>query len=250
MSCQTCGGISPADCTCSPCAQVITTEGLASAITNLQTNLFGDFTITVVNGRGVWTQICSPNSAGLTCFPRGTTEGFICYILRILASIGTFAASVHNPASSYCKNTMVASGSSLYMAIQDVPGGIAITNVAYWLLLITAPAGATGPQGAPGASGSGSATNYATQVATVTLTLGNTGAVVFCQPAGIMTVNLPLIASVDSGKWYKIWTNGAFAVTITPNGAQTINGGGSITLNVANEAVELVSNNLTDWRIL
>ncbi len=147
---------------------------------------------------------------------------------------------------------MVASGQSLYVSIQAVTAGIAISDAAYWLLLITAPtgtAGAAGPQGPAGASGGGSATNYSTLTTTTTVTLGNTDAVVYCEPAGIMTVNLPLISAVDPGKWYKIWTNGAFAVTVDPNGAQTINGAATFVMSTANESIEIVSNNGTDWRI-
>lgn len=246
MACTSCG--SPTPCGCDPCAPaLITTESLTSEITNLITTLLGTFTKTIVNGRAVWSAVCSPNSSGLSCFPLNAGEGLICYFLRILTQIGLFSPSLWNIGNSYCKNTLVASGASLYVSIQDVPAGIAITNAAYWMLLITAPAG---PQGPPGASGAGSATNYATQVATGNVTLTNTGAVVFCEPAGPMTVNLPAIASVDTGKWYKIWTNGAFNVTIDPNGAETINGAATFALNTVNEAIEIVAKpGSTDWRI-
>ena len=248
MACTTCGSTT-SDCGCSPCSQVASQEGLSSKITNLITSLFGTFTQTITNGRGVWTAQCSPNTDGLPCFPKSASEGFICYILRILTEIGTFSAVVHNAASSYCKNTMVASGASLYIATQAVPAGTAITNAAYWRLLITAPAGATGPQGPPGASGGGSAISYAKQTATVTTTLDNAGAVVFCKPAaGAIDINLPAIASVSSGKWYKIWTNGAFNVTVKPNGAETVNGAASLVLSVANESITIIED-VNDWKV-
>lgn len=250
MSCTTCGSSSNS-CECSPCSQVLTSEGLASQISNLTESLFGEFTKTIVNGRAVWSAQCSPNTTGLACYPKGADEGFICYLLRLMAEIGLFNGGVHNAALAYCKNTLVGSGASFYVSIQAVPAGIAISNAAYWLLILTAPAGATGPQGPPGASGSGSATNYAVQTATVDVTLTNSGAVVLCKPAaGVIVINLPAIASVDAGKWYKIWTEGAFAATVTPNGAETIdNGSPSVVLTVPKDSIEIVADG-TDWKVL
>jgi len=249
MSCGTCG--SNSSCECSPCSQVLTAEGLASQITNLTETLFGTFTKTIVNGRAVWSAVCSPNTDGIPCFPKGATEGFVCYFLRIMSEIGIFNGGVHNSANSYCDNTLVASGSSFYVSIQAVPAGILITNAAYWTLLLTAPAGATGAQGPPGASGGGSATSYAVQTATVTVLLTNTSAVVLCKPAaGAIAINLPAIASVDAGKWYKIWTDGAFTVTVTPNGAETIdNGAASVVMTIPKDAIEIVADG-SDWKII
>lgn len=235
---------------CTPCyTQVSTKESLASELDNLTNSLFGTFTKTIVNGRAVWSAICSSNDEGLSCFPRAVDEGFICYILRILDEIGLFSASIHNPAVSYCKNTLVASGDSLYVALQDVPPGTLISNTSYWLLLLTAPAGATGPQGPAGASGGSNTPAYAIRTTAISITPANTDDVIFCEPGGAIAINLSAIASYASGKRFKIWTNGAANVTVTPNGAETINGSASYVLNTPYQSIEIVANGSTDWRI-
>lgn len=247
MSCTTCG--TTGSCGCNPCNQALNEESLASQINNLTESLLGTFTKTISNGRATWSAECSPNTNGVACFPKSESEGFICYILRVLEQLGIWSATIHDSALTYCKNSMVASGVSLYISKQAVPAGIAISNTTYWLLLITAP---DGPQGPPGASGGGSATNYATQTATVDTVLTNTSAVVFCKPAaGAINITIPAIGTVDPGKWFKIHTNGAFNVTLVRSGGNTLNGAAAnITLATVNEAVELIADDAgTDWKI-
>lgn len=239
------------DQNCNPCApQLTTTESLSSEIQNLSIKLFGEFTKTIVDGRAVWGTLCSPDTDGVSCLSKSPDEGFICYLLRLMSTVGTFPGGVHDSGLAYCKNTLVASGDSLYLSIIDVPVGIAIGNTTYWELLLTAPAGPAGAQGAPGASGAGSAVNFAVQITTVTVALTNTSAVVICNPAGAMAVTIPLQSSLLAGKWFKIWTNGAANVTITPTGPDTIQGAATYVLSVANSAVEIVSDGTGDWKII
>ncbi len=252
MSCSSCNSSS---CSggCNPCSQTFSNESLASSLENLIEQLFGTLTKTTVNGRSVWTSVCSPVTDGIACFPKGSTEGFVCYFLRILTEIGLFSGGVYNAGSSYCTNTLVASGSSLYVSIQAVPPGIAPGNASYWELLFTSPAGATGPQGPAGSAGSGSAVNYAILTTAVTVALGDTDAIVFCEPAGAMAINLPSIAGTLSGKWFEIWTNGAANVTVTADGADRINFNNTLTatlvLSTPGSSIKLVSNDAGEWRI-
>jgi len=60
-------------------------ESVASQLENLSTKLFGPFTRTIQNGRGIWTGLCSITSA-IPGFARSDNEGFICYILRYLTT--------------------------------------------------------------------------------------------------------------------------------------------------------------------
>jgi hypothetical protein len=252
MSCSSCGN-NECSGSCNPCKQTFNNESLASSLQNLILQLFGTFTETTVNGRSVWSALCSAETAGIPCFPKSEDEGFVCYFIRILGEIGLFAGGDYNGSLSYCKNTIVASGSSLYVALQTVPVGIAPGNTSYWQLLLTAPAGAAGPQGPSGTSGGGSAVNYATRTTAVTVTLGDTDAILFCEPSGAMAVNLPLISGALAGKWFEIWTNGASNVTITPNGTDKINFNNTLVstlvLGAAGSSIKLVSNNAGEWRI-
>lgn len=257
MSCNDgCGETPCNDCNSTPCCcfnpcstQFSTKEGIASELQNLILAMFGEFTKVIVNGRATWTLPCGSSNTGLPCFPRNTNEGFICYIIRILDQIGLFSASVWSGAVGYCKNTMVTDATSLYVAILDVPAGTPLSNTTYWLLLITAPTGPAGPQGAPGTPGGSNTPAYAIQTTAVTIVPANTSDVIFCEPAAPMAVNLSAIASYASGKRFKIWTNGAFTVTVTPNGAQTINGAATYPMTIANQSIEIVANGVTDWRI-
>jgi len=60
-------------------------ESVASQLDNLSLNLFGLFTVTIQNGRGVWSGLCSTNSS-IPFFARNANEGFLCYILRYLTT--------------------------------------------------------------------------------------------------------------------------------------------------------------------
>jgi len=64
-------------------------ESVASQLQNLESQLFGPFTATPIqgaNGRAVWSQLCSANSA-VPGFPRNPGEGFICYIIRMMSTL-------------------------------------------------------------------------------------------------------------------------------------------------------------------
>lgn len=233
---------------CDPCNQSLNeNESVASQLSNLVSNLFGTLTKTITNGRAVWSQACTPDDS-LDAFPRTSGEGLICYLLRIFKDYFTPLIGIHSALNEYYKGQVVADTgtSAFYKAIIDVPVGVAIGNTTYWELILTAPTGATG---ATGAAGSGSAINYAIRTETATYGPSGTDAVIFCDPAGAMAINLPAATSV-SGKWYKIVNRtGAFDVTITPNGADTINAVASYTLSNANESVEIVNDNSSNWSV-
>lgn len=250
MSCSSCNDESDG---CNPCNQVQNNESLASALNNLTVALLGKFVKTTTNGHSVWTAVCDPNEAGLDCYPRTADEGFVCYILRVLEEIGIFAGGAYDSGTAYCAHTMVSYSDSLYISNQAVAAGILPTNATYWDLLITAPTGPAGPQGTPGASGAGSAVNFAIQTATSDVTLTDTSAEVFCEPAAPMAVNLPAVSLSLTGKWFKIWTDGSFNVTITANGLDRIDYNGTLVstlvLSVAGSSVELVNNGVSKWRV-
>jgi hypothetical protein len=245
--------MSDACCSCNPCNpsggySENGTETLGSQIQNLISTLLGTVTTTIVNGQVVWITPCDPNGDGVECFPRNTGEGLICYLLRLMDSMGTFYAGTWDASVSYCKNSIVVEGGICYISLAHSPSGTdPATNPAIWELALT---GTPGPSGPPGPAGSGSAVDYAVNTVAVDVTLGDTHAVVLCEPGGAMSVFLPAIAATLPGKWYKIHTNGAATVTIFPDGVETIEGVASLALDTAGESVEIVSNNLTDWKIL
>lgn len=237
-------------CNDTPCSTGLsTTESMASQIGNLIDELFGTFTKTIVNGRAVWSAVCSPNDTGLACYPRADGEGWICYIIRVLDAIGVFSPVVWSSLNSYCKNTMVATSTALYVSILAVPAGIDISNGTYWRLLITPPAGPAGATGPAGAAGGGSAISYSERVVTISDTALNTDAVVFCEGAGGITITLSAMAAYSGGKWFVINNDTSGTVTITPT-TQTINGAASYVLTVAKESVTIVARNSTDWKIV
>lgn len=237
---------------CNPCNTALTTkESVASWLDNLTYQLFGAVQKTIVNGRAVWSNVCSPNEQ-LDNLPRNTDEGFICYLIRIFETLGVYFGGIWNIATAYPTNAIVVDGYSFYVSLTSVPAGIAISNPIYWQLLLTAPAGPQGIQGPPGASGGGSAISYAVRTVTGDVTASNTDAVILCEPAAPMNVNLSPIASYDAGKWFTIETNanGGNTVTVNASLGQTINGSSTIALTAAGESVTFVSNNVSDWRIL
>jgi hypothetical protein len=63
-------------------------ESVASQLTNLETALFGSFQTTVVNGRATWSQLCSLSSE-VPGYPINSGEGFICYLIRIIAALSS-----------------------------------------------------------------------------------------------------------------------------------------------------------------
>lgn len=202
MSCCTSCGDTTDACRCNPCSQVLTNESLASALSNLITNLFGAFTKTTVNGRSVWSQVCNAESTGLSCNPRTTDEGFICYLLRLMDNLGLFFGGTWNNVSTYCKNTFVTYGTASYVALVDVGAGVIPgSDGTKWQLILQ---GSAGPQGPAGPAGSGSPSTFAFRSTTVNLTLNNTDDVIFCSPAADMTITIPLMSGLDSGKGYQI----------------------------------------------
>lgn len=233
---------------CDPCQPALTsTESTASALSNLTTTLLGSFTKTIVNGRAVWSAVCAPFTDGLAAIPKNASEGFICYFLRVLDAIGLFSASIHSDAVTYGKNTLVASGASLYVSLLAVPVGIPISNTTYWRLLITAPQGVQGNQGDPGPAGSGSAVSYAVRTAASDVTLTNTDACLDCDPAAPMAVTVPIHSSLDAGKWFTVRTSGAFLVTVTMSGGNLINGAATYPLSLAGESITFYSENNGTW---
>lgn len=233
---------------CNPCAQVSSTqESVASWLDNLTLTLLGEFTKTIVNGRATWAAPCDLYSTGLECYPKLTDEGWICYLIRLMDLIGVFVGGTWNPATAYCKNTFVTYGSVSYVALAAVPAGAGTpeTRPDLWLA-VAGP----GPQGPPGPSGAGSAVNYAYRTLVASDTLTDSDAVVFCEPAAAIVVTLPLIATTLPGKWFHIWTNGAFNVQLQITGGDTLQVGPTIgasyNLTTPGEAIKLVSNPATN----
>lgn len=231
-------------------------EGIASSISNLELNLFGILTKTIVNGRATWTAPCG-TAGSIPNHPQNTNEGFICYILRLIALLGFYWKGTWNSGTQYGVGDVVlygASNNTLYVCIAAPPIGDAPTDVTYWNLFLSAPNGVqgpAGPQGIPGSPGSSGNPTYSFTTATTTYTATNTDAVIFAEPAsGAFNITLPLMSGLSAGKYYIIRTNGTAAVTILPTGTDTINGVGSYTINLLNEAIQLVSKNTGNWFII
>lgn len=108
------------------------------------------------------------------------------------------------------------------------------------------PPGPTGPQGPAGPAGSSAAT-LATSIKVADYTLSNTDGAIIANPAAPIILSLPSIAGVDPGKFYYIWTNGAFNVTVAANGADVIKsplnipGAANYILSNPGEAITLLS---------
>lgn len=231
-------------------------EGIASAISNLELNLFGILTKTIVNGRATWTAPCGTGGS-IPAVPRGTSEGFICYILRLISLLGFYWSGTWNAGTQYQIGDVVlygANNNTLYVCIAVPPIGDAPTDNTYWNLFLSAPNGLTGPQGPqgiPGSPGSSSTPAYAFTTATTAYTATNNDAVIFAEAAsGAFNITLPLMSSLSSGKYYIIRTNGNAAVTILPTSTDTINGVSSYTMNLAGEAIQLISKNTGNWFII
>lgn len=231
-------------------------EGIASAISNLELNLFGILTKTIVNGRATWTAPCGTGGS-IAAVPRGTSEGFICYILRLISLLGFYWQGEWNNSTQYQIGDVVLNGGNnniLYVCIAVPPIGNAPTNLTYWNLFLNAPQGLqgpAGPQGIPGSPGSSGTPAYAFTTATTTYTATNTDAVIFAEPAsGAFNITLPLMSGLSAGKYYIIRTNGSSAVTILPTSTDTINGVSSYTMSLAGEAIQLVSKNSGNWFII
>jgi hypothetical protein len=262
-----------ANCTTtSPCTTVYTTEGMASQIQNLTVALFGIFNSTVVNGRGIWAAQCTPNDAGVPCFPRQLNEGLICYLLRIFKNAVTFYSGQWNPALSYCPNSIVTLGNIIYIALAPTTIGNnpSVNAPVEWATLISGIVGATGapgtpglpgtpgtpglngPPGPPGTPGAGSTPNYPFRVTAVSVTLTGTDAQVLCNPGAAMNITLPTQAAMAAaslqGKWFLIETSGAFPVTVIPQGGDTLLPNLN-QLTLPGETYLLTSNNDGVWRI-
>lgn len=254
---MTCGCNPPEEQHCDPCAPALTTqESIASQLENLTNALFGTFTKTIVNGRAVWSAQCTPYDTGVSCIPRNLGEGTLCYIQRVMDGLGTFTGGIWDAGTSYCKNTLVTdtTQSFAYLSLQNVPAGTLLSNTAYWLKIITSgpgPQGPAGPQGPPGPSGSGSTPTSPARILSSAGTIDNNDGFVAFTPAAPINQTIPQISSLASGKWFDFWTNGAFNVTLTCSGADTIQGSATYVMTTANEAFRLQSvNGNTTWRLL
>lgn len=231
-------------CNCSRTECDTTNESVASWLDNLTKNLFGEFTKTTVNNRTVWSQLCSSSSA-LTCYPRGDDEGFACYILRVMGSIGVFPSGVHSTVNSYCKNSVVTNiaNTIAYRAIQDVPVGVALTDTAYWEVFL-APTGLPGPPGPAGPSG---VPAYVVVSTAISATATDTDEVIVATSSGI-TITLDAQSAYTGNKWFIITNASSGNVTVAPTGLETINGAASFTLT-PNSTINIVAVS-GDWKII
>lgn len=240
--------------TCGPCAEAaVTVESVASKIDNLIQTLLGTPTKTIVDGRATWSGVCSPYQNGLDCIGKGASEGFICYLIRLMDNFGVYNGGIHDITKAYCKNTFVTSTDQLkaYMSKASVPVGIALSNTTYWTQVLETIEGPKGDQGDPGPAGSGSAINYSVRYATTGTALSDTDACLICTPAAPMTVTIPAIATLLAGKWFVIVNTNGTALTIDPNGAETIGGAATLVLNTAGESVHIFADATnTNWIII
>ena len=167
----------------------------------------------------VWAAPCNPNGFGISGYPRNVGEGFLCYILRVLAILGWINGGLYNSATAYSQNTMVSLGASLYLALQPVPAGITPgTNPAYWELLLTAPAGPPGP------AGSAATPTRAVRAVSSSATVGNTDDLIYAAmtSSASATITLSAYSSYSNGKAVTIDSSGLNNVTIATTGGDTI----------------------------
>lgn len=88
------------------------------------------------------------------------------------------------------------------------------------------------------------ALNSTVEVVSANLTLSDEQMVV-ANSGGAFAIDLPA-SSLNTGRAYQIYNKGAGAVTITPNGADTIAGGASLVLAQYDSAI-IRADGLGDW---
>lgn len=228
---------------CSPCNQVNSQESVASWLSNLTSLLFGAITKTVSNGKATWSTPCSPTEvAGV---PRGASEGYICYLIRLFAALGWEYVGIWNVVDTYTPNQIVTYNSYyLYRAKTTNTNSNPSLNPADWDLILT---------GQPGPPGVGGTPTFPSQVIVASPYLAtDSDGVLLVEPIANTIINLDQIATLSVGKWYTIRTNSStYTVTITPFAGDTINGAASYVLNLSGQSVQLQSvNGSTDWRIV
>lgn len=234
-------------CGCNdPCAPVLAQpEAVASEINNLIEELFGSITKNYSNGRVTWNVQCAATQQFANT-PIEDGEGYICYLLRVLGVIGVSAVTApHSTLNTYDKNTIVGNGTdSLYISLQDVPVGIALSDTAYWALLITAPTGPVGPVGPVGPAAS---TRFFNTVTTsVNLTPTDSNEAIICTPAASLNINLSLQSAYLAGKQFVVKNTGPGNAIIVPTGPQTINLAATFTL-LPNVTAQFASDNAGNW---
>lgn len=226
-------------------------EGVASQLSNLEYSLFGNVTKSIVNNRWVWNIPCSvPGQTTNLGITQNIGEGFLCYSLRVWdeavstvnSAVASTAANVTLCASSATNALNSASSASASSTSSSNSASIATTQASN--ASASASSAANSAAIATGAPYMAVVTKTGSYVAT------SSDSVIFCEPSGVMSITLPQISSMTSGKVYRIWTSGAFAVTINANASDTINGASSFVMSTANEAIEIISNGSTKWRIM
>lgn len=234
---------------CNPCAPGQSTkESLASSLDNLIKALFGPVTYTLVNGRAVWQPLCAPNTLGVSCFPKDPDTGFICYFLDLMAEFGTRWQGDWSSGVSYCQNSLARFNGIVYIALSSNVGHQPSLYPLIWAVFVQdGPSGPSGPQGAPGVSGGGSAINYSTLVTSSDYTLTNTDAVIWCTNSSPITITIPLMSSLSTGKWFRIERRGTGNVTIVRSSSNTINGATSFLLDTQYAGALLTSAATGDW---
>jgi hypothetical protein len=199
------------------CHDATSQETVASWLNNLTTNLFGAVTKTYsATGAVVWTVGCNPFNGGISNFPINQGEGYLCYIMRVMSNLGWLFTGTYNGALAYGQQNVVIYGNSLYISSQPVPAGTFPTNAAFWTLLMTAPPGPPGP------AGPSSTPARTVRLTTVSTAAGNTDDLIYCTPAGAITVTLAAYGSYTAGKYFTIENNSAFNVTVATTGSDTI----------------------------
>ena len=107
--------------------------------------------------------------------------------------------------------------------------------------------GAPGSAGPPGTPGTGfSAISQNVQTATYTVVAGDAGKAVVMNAASAATLNLTAAAVLGAGFAFIVCAEGAGAVTIDPNGSETINGATTLLLYQGDSA--LVWTDGANWR--
>jgi hypothetical protein len=175
----------------------------------------------------------------------------VCYLLRLIQTLGVFVEGEWTD-QAYSVNSLVSYDGQVYISKSSVPAGVGNPAAAttYWLLAVE---GGTGPQGPPGPTGpaGGSFLTWTHRTLTGTGNIASSDQFIFAEPAiAAITLTLPVISTLDDGKFFVIRTDGAFNVQIDAGAGNTIASGASYTLTTAGETLKILSRSGdTNWYI-
>lgn len=230
---------------CNPCnTRKIEKESMASLMDNLIFNLFGEIIRNIRDdGTAEWNTPCDPLTE-FPGYPRFPSEGFVCYLIRIMSAVRIRYRGTYSVSETYSLNDVVSGpdGNSLYWAIVDSQGE-PLSDTNFWLKVIEGIQGPVGPAG-------GSDPVWAPIVQTGNYTVGENDQVIYFRSlTGDATATLP-DPEDQPGKWYSIVLDSENHSVIIATAEGEINGYGStVTLSVRHTAVTLHSDG-TNWNII